>query len=633
MKIFNQKSSRRSPKQNRIFNPLDPLADPHDKLLFEEPTGLESLKILRARILTRMIVGALLFGVLAYVMSVPERIRQGQWLLVIIFTVSLAWMSLVAVAGWVADRQKKDSIWNSYGLRSMSFLVLVAALGIATLSSEGLYGSGRIYLIMLPVLAGILVSPRAGTVSMVLMLIILIGYASFVLTGRIPAPVLEEGAGNDSLVSWLIAITTFLLMGGVTIISLVYTFGGLETSLEKEQELTQELDVERSRLESRVAERTQDLERRLTQIRAAAEISRTVTQMGARLDMRQLLSEIVEIIREGFQLYYVGVFLLDEAQTYAVLQAGTGEAGQRMLTSGHRLAVSESSMIGWSIVNQQPRIALDVGAEAVRFDNPHLPQTRSEMALPLLVGAGSASLTRSAEDSEKRRCLGAMTIQSVRPLAFDQDDITVLQGIADSLATALDNALLFQQVRQNLDEIRALNRQYTTEAWSKAIQAQEAAASLRYTVVNPKAPGIATASTTPEAMPEGEYDANTSFAPGDSSLVTKAFSMTLRDQVIGQLILELDQEDLSPEDQTFVEAVVTEASLALENVRLLEDTQRRAGYERLLTEVAREARSSTELESILRLTIQSLGKALGATEGIIRLDASQTKTVLHPPGG
>ncbi len=125
---------------------------------------------------------------------------------------------------------------------------------------------------------------------------------------------------------------------------------------------------------------------------------------------------------------------------WAYLRAGTGEAGRKMLQARHRLRVDESSMIGWSIVHRQARIALDVGTDAVRFDNPALPNTRSEMALPLI---------------SRGNIIGAVTIQSTKPAAFTSEDITVLQTMADQITTAAENARLFERTQTALNDTRA----------------------------------------------------------------------------------------------------------------------------------------------------------------------------------
>jgi GAF domain-containing protein/anti-sigma regulatory factor (Ser/Thr protein kinase) len=168
-------------------------------------------------------------------------------------------------------------------------------------------------------------------------------------------------------------------------------------------------------------------ERRARLLEAAAVVGRSVTSI---LDLDELLGGTVDVICDAYGFYYAGVFLVDDAE-WVVLRAGRGEAGAAMLSQGHRLKVGGHSMIGAATEQRQARIALDVGEEPVHFKNPHLPDTRSEMALPLIAG---------------HELIGALTVQSVKEAAFSDEDIAMLQSMADQLAIAIDNAWLLQRL-------------------------------------------------------------------------------------------------------------------------------------------------------------------------------------------
>ena len=189
----------------------------------------------------------------------------------------------------------------------------------------------------------------------------------------------------------------------------------------------QRAEIERERLLAA-------LERRTSQLQTAAEVSSTANGI---LEPDALIQQVVDLARKQFALYYAGLFLVDESGTWAVLQAGSGVAGRRMVEQGHKLKIGGNSMIGWCVAYQQARIALDVGIEAVRFANPLLPETRSEMALPL---------------SSRGKALGALTIQSTEEAAFSDEDITVLQTMADQLANAIANASLYEQAQREIME-------------------------------------------------------------------------------------------------------------------------------------------------------------------------------------
>ncbi len=184
----------------------------------------------------------------------------------------------------------------------------------------------------------------------------------------------------------------------------------------------------------------QDIQRYATLLKASASAAKSITTI---LDPYELLQRTVDIICDEFGFYYAGVFFLDEAKQYAVLKAGRGEAGRAMIKEGHKLAVGGNSMIGACIANKKGRIALDVGEEAVFFENPHLPKTRSEMALPLIVG---------------NEVLGALTVQSTEEAAFHEEDIDALQTMADQLAIAIQNSHLHRQAERRSRLLKAANR-------------------------------------------------------------------------------------------------------------------------------------------------------------------------------
>jgi GAF domain-containing protein/anti-sigma regulatory factor (Ser/Thr protein kinase) len=181
-------------------------------------------------------------------------------------------------------------------------------------------------------------------------------------------------------------------------------------------------------------------ERHATLLKTAARAAKNITTI---LDPYELLQRTVDIICDEFGFYYAGVFLLDDMKQYAVLKAGRSEPGRAMINAGHKLAVGGNSMIGASIANRQGRIALDVGTEAVFFENPHLPHTRSEMALPLVVGD---------------EAIGALTVQSTEEAAFHDEDIAALQTMADQLAIAIQNSQLHRQAERRSRLLKAANR-------------------------------------------------------------------------------------------------------------------------------------------------------------------------------
>jgi GAF domain-containing protein/HAMP domain-containing protein len=350
-------------------------------------------------------------------------------------------------------------------------------------------------------------------------------------------------------------------------------------------------------LEQRVAERVRGLQ-------TAAEVARATTSV---LDPEELLNRVVNLVQQRFDLYYVGLFLLDEKRIFAVLRAGTGEAGQEMLARGHRLEMGGESMIGQCVARAEARIALDVGEEAVRFDNPFLPETRSELALPL---------------RSRGRIIGAMTVQSVEANAFDEAYIAILQTMADQVAVAIDNARLFANAQASLEEMEATHRRYLGHAWgeytrTKTISGYEQTEAGIIPLDNKVLSEVQQALTKQRPViwsgKGGDGQKETS-----STLVVP---IVLRDQPIGALGFKGKQGEhqWSTDDIALAEAVAEQLALAADNLRLLDATQRRASREQLVADLSEQMQRATDMEHLMRIAAEGMNSVLGSSRAFVRL--------------
>jgi len=500
----------------------------------------------------------------------------------------------------------------SHQLRARLFIFgIVYGLALVTLILGGLSSNGRLYLFTFSALAFLLLNARAGLNALSLSLLTLIILAALSVTGlhQTPQPFSDSDPG-----AWAVASAVFLLCAGLVLLALFLLQREFAAARRREQNVVKELQREREELEQRVAERTTTIERRTRQIVTGAEVARAAS---AELDPNELLRRAVNLIQERFELYYVGAFLVDETGRYAMLQAGTGEAGQIMLTNRHRLEIGGNSMIGRSISERQPRLALDVGAEAIRFNNPVLPGTRSEMALPLIA---------------RDRILGALTIQSEQAEAFAPEDIVSLQSMTDLIAIALDNNRLVQETRKALDEVTTLHRRYLTQAWMSFAQAQAdegKAPTYSYT----KDTGLERGA--PIQLPGVEEvlkEQKTAITTSDSGAAVTT-PMKIRDQIIGALTIENgDPKHVWDEDQlALIEAAAEQTALAIENARLIEEAEtalaearRLAAREQTVNVISNKLRRLPNVDSVLTTALVELGKALGANKGNVRLGAPWT---------
>ena len=387
-------------------------------------------------------------------------------------------------------------------------------------------------------------------------------------------------------------------------------------------------------------------------LQTAAEISKAASSI---LEVDDLINTSVNLIRNQFDFYYVGLFIVDKTGEWAILRAGTGEAGRVQLAKGHRLKIGGESMIGWSIQNHQPRIALDVGREAVHFQNPDLPETRSEMALPLI---------------SREQVIGALTVQSEKPSAFSEEDITVLQTMTDQLANAIGNARLFESVTRSqraaeslLQETQALQQfsqalagtlrlneilnlffractqeigfdyvvlslvdkyqhqvraiagvgvseNYIKQA-NKSLDSDDIAADI-----------IRTGQTEVITGWDDRFDRELFEIEGHTDWMRLFTPITLRQENIGLVEAGFNKNvgtNIDDSEIRLLRAFVDQIALAIENSQRFEASQRAARREALIKEITTKVRASTDLDQILQTTVREIGDAIGSKRAYVQL--------------
>ncbi len=349
----------------------------------------------------------------------------------------------------------------------------------------------------------------------------------------------------------------------------------------------QQLKINQANLEKYVEERTAELsvvnqrnEHRSAQFEAIARVARTIRSSQT---LSSLLPQITETISEQFGFYHVGIFMIDNSQEYAILIASNSEGGKRMLERNHRLPVGGTGIVGYVTGSGQPRVALDVGLDAAFFNNPDLPETHSEIAIPLRSG---------------NEVFGALDVQSTQTNAFLQEDVSIISALADQVSIAIQNARSLQQAQEALARLEASSSQTDKQQWHEFIDEQSAGSYLF--------DGI---------------DARKITSPENQSAQTLAIPLTLRGTRIGTLKLSAatDQSRTWSEDEIAIaQATAERTAIALENARLLMDAQKRAAKERAVGQISAKIGSLVNLENILQTAIQELGNTLPDTDVAIQ---------------
>jgi GAF domain-containing protein/HAMP domain-containing protein len=365
--------------------------------------------------------------------------------------------------------------------------------------------------------------------------------------------------------------------------------------------MTARLRETRDGLEQMVDQRTTELslanernERRAKQFESISHISRTISSTR---DLNVLLSQITGAINREFGFYHVGIFLLDASREYAILSAANSEGGQRMLNRGHRLKVAETGMVGYVTGTGKPRIALDTGADAIFFDNPDLPQTRSELTLPLRAG---------------EEIIGALDVQSTKPNAFFPEDINILSTLADQVGIAIQNAQQFEQTRQALSESELLSRQFIQSGWQQFTKHKNLVG-IRHT--GTRASLLYKKNGKDESLSDG------SAAKGNVRGTALSLPIKLRGEVIGSVDIHApDSRTWDQDELDIVTAIIERAAIAMENARLLAESQKRAAKERTIGEISSKISVQSDIDELLKTVAQELGRTLPDAEIAIQFN-------------
>jgi putative methionine-R-sulfoxide reductase with GAF domain len=383
---------------------------------------------------------------------------------------TIGWSTLLTVAGILLARlvQRNDPNLAEVNWVLAAILVIVAVVlylckrahvRLASLLFVATVWGGLAYLAwaadgirdvaffayLVPLLMAGLLLGWQGT-AVITVISILSGWAlAYAETTRLFTPTL------DAPLNFARDMTGVFILAGILVYLIINT---LQSTLSKSRAVADELassNLElnqlRSRLEQQVDERTAELRRRATQLEAVSSVARTIASVQ---ELDALLPAITRLVSQQFGFYHVGIFLLDEPRQNAILRAANSPGGQRMLGRQHSLRLDSHSIVGYATSHGEARIALDVGADSVYFNNPDLPDTRSEMAIPLRVAG---------------KVIGALDVQSTETNAFSPEDIGVLTTLADQIAIAIENAHLFGETKRALSEAQVMFEMYTQQEW------------------------------------------------------------------------------------------------------------------------------------------------------------------------
>jgi GAF domain-containing protein len=559
--------------------------------LFSPPTFEQEDKTFRAKFINGFAWSVIVLLLLA---MIPQLVHPK------IFTIAVfsGLIMVMAIALYLLHKGNVEA--------SGVMIVVLGWLGVSVqaFTADGVKDVIVVAFLALGLLASIIVNWRTGGVvilsgiGMIWVLALLQVNGAFVPSSQNPIAYARD------LSFVFIAVTILVYFSTTSMQNAIRRAMTSEKDLVRSNQDLQELN---QNLEDRVSIRTAELEtanqrneRRARQFEAIAQVARATTSVQ---DEDTLLFRLAQVISEQFGFHHVGIYLLDDLRENAVLRASNSEGGKRMLARRHSLKVGQIGIVGHVASSGNPRIALDVEADAAFKDNPDLPETRSELALPL---------------KEVGQIIGVLDVQSTEPNAFMPEDTQTLYTLADQVAIAIQNARSHEATHRLLEEAQRTSDSYLHETW-RLLQAQE------------KRIGYLISENTLKPLEKfiDHPHINKMLSQGEPLVAngetgTLAIPIHLRGEVVGVLDIRIPTgRDWDPDEVDIARAVADRLSLALESATLLRTTQRRAEIERLTADISGKIGASVNMRNVLQTAVEELGRVLPGSEVVIQFQSEK----------
>lgn len=501
------------------------------------------------------------------------------------------WVILVYVSAYVVLIGTSFLRWVPLKVQSAVLLVLVYGLAITDLLDSGRVGDGRVFLMAAPVVAVLLYGQRLGVIALGVNVGIMAGFGWAYSSGVLDLP-LDRQSNYASPAAWASNALVLSMLGVLIVFAQGYVSSWFGSLMGRGSALAEEVDASHKALDKRETE----LEAAESLVAGQAEAVQVITQVAREASSGLLLDEFldrtVSLIGQRFGFYHIGIFFLDASGVWAELRAASSAGGRRMLARRHRLRVGQEGMIGYVTRQGEPRIAQNVGQDRVFYENPDLPDTQSEMAVPLLY---------------ENRTIGALDVQSREPNAFADFDVSIMQALADLIVLARKSAESVESVQPGSPIDGHSVQDLGSEAWLERVRRGQA---VGYRYENGGVTRMTEGTSSTSEIRDHEPD-----------LPQISIPLTARGRVIGHILAHKEQTaaDWTTEEVAMIETLVTQLDTALESARLYEDTQDRATRDRLISEVAGRIRETLDVNTVLRTAADEMYGALGLSEVVIRL--------------
>lgn len=479
-----------------------------------------------------------------------------------------------------------------YSVRGATALALTYGMAVLDLAESGRGGDGRVFLLVAPVLATVLFGLRTGIASLVANALIMAGFGWAFLSGRLALHA-HALAAEASASAWVSNALVLTMLGVLLVFSLGYLVSHLVRFRQQCSDLVHQVRRQGEELQSQAGNLQMAAELAADRAEALQVMAGVAREAASVVGLQELLNRVVQLVSQRFGFYHTGIFVVEPSGAWAELRAASSEGGRRMLARGHRLRVGQEGIVGYVTGSGEARIALRVGQDDVFYANPDLPETQSEMAVPLVY---------------QGQVIGALDVQDRAPDAFGEGDVTVMGALADLVVLAVRNVRLIEQVQEGLAAERRSYGDLSAEAWLDRVRRRR---NVGYRYLS----GDVQRLTEPQAAQAVREKADT--AP----LSDLALPVTARGRIIGQIRARKPDGAgawTTPEIE-LLETLAEQLDTALESARLYQDTQDRSAQDRLIGEVSARIRETLDMETVLRTAADEMYQALDLDEVAIHL--------------
>lgn len=469
-----------------------------------------------------------------------------------------------------------------YSVRAFALLFMVFTVGVNSILAWGPWLDGNIFFIAFTVLSALLFDQRVDIIAL------LTSISTFILIATLQQLGIYQFQSSSvpftTLIDWVSYTINFAVISIILIIAVNQFKGEFAHVVQDMQNTFKALTTERAQLENRVHERTDELETRARQLRSSAVISRTIAEMQ---DISELMEATTKLTTDKFGYYHVGLYLLDDRKKTAFLQAASSATGKQLIGQGFRIEPDRLNLINLVVENKRPYITADDDINFTRDGN--FPRTRSRMILPLTV---------------RNNVIGILDMHSDQPSSFNTQDTEVLQTLADLVAISVDNVRLINETKNLVSQLEVSTSVQTHETWTKFTSRHKPA--YQYTP----------AGVRPLFVSNKQNNLDGLRVP-----------LILHGQTIGNITLKRkgSATKWSERERILVEKVANQVALALENSRLVDETQKNALRDQVIANISTRVRETLDIESVLRTATTELRRVFDLKEAEISIGAPQSE--------